>query len=411
MSELALFGGKPVRSTPFPAYKTLGEEEKAAAVRVVSAGVLSDFIGRDGPRFGGGAEVHALEAEWASRFAVKHAVSVNSATSGLYAALGAVGLEPGDEVVVSPYTMSASAAGAFVYGAKPVFADIDPETFCITAKTIEPVLTKRTRAILAVDLFGHPIDATPMMELAKRHGLLVIEDAAQAAGSTYHGKAAGTLGHMGVFSLNVHKIIQAGEGGIVVTDDDRLAERLRLVRNHGEVVVRDRKITENADIVGFNYRMTELEAAVSREQLKKLDRFAAGWTENSECLQKALSDLPGLRPARLAEGCTSVYYQLAVHYDATAMGVHRDVFIDAMRAEGVPLGQGYVEPLYYQPLYEKRHPGDPAYRRGACPIAESMWSERLINMSLIHASMTRKDLEDVAAAFHKVVEHRRELLA
>lgn len=409
MSELALFGGTKVRTTAFPTYVTIGEEEQAAAARVVSKGVLSDYLGRSGPRFLGGPEVRALEDEWCAHFGAKYAVSVNSATSGLYAAIGAIGLRPGDEVVVSPFTMSASATGPLVYGGKPVFADIDAKTFCLTRETIEKVLTDKTRAVVVVDLFGHPADMDPIMDLARERNLIVVEDAAQAAGSTYRGKAAGTLAHMGVYSLNVHKIIQCGEGGVVVTDDARLAERLRLVRNHGEVIVRETNAHENADIIGFNYRMTEIEAAISREQLKKLERFAKGFIENTEYLHGKLRKVPGFTPLGVLPECRSVYYQCAFHYDAEAIGVPRARWLEALRAEGVPFGGGYVEPLYFQPLYSERWPGDAGYARGACPTAEAMWTERLVTSSLNHPQMTQRDLDDVVRAVEKVYARRHEL--
>lgn len=409
MSELAIFGGSPVRTRPFPAYRTIGEEEREAAVRVVSRGVLSDYLGRSGPKFRGGEEVQALEAEWCTRFGVKHAVSVNSATSGLYAALAAAGVGPGDEVVVTPYSMSASAVGPFVYGAKPVFADIEPETFCISRATIERVITEKTKAIVVVDLFGHPADFDPIMELARSRGIVVIEDAAQASGATYHGRAAGTLADIGVFSLNVHKVIQTGEGGVAVTNDDRLAERLRLVRNHAEAVIRDRGTDENADLVGFNYRMTELEAAIAREQLKKLDGLVEGRQQASNYLRERIASIPGLRPPVVREGCTSVFYQLPIVVDVERLGVSRDRFVEAVRAEGVPVAPGYVEPLYLQPIFRSRHPGDPAYARGVCPVVESMHFERLFATAQNHPSLSRADLDDVANAMAKVAAHAQEL--
>src|SRR5262249_33012271 len=209
----------------------------------------------------GGLRVQKLEREWEGYFRVAHAVTMNSATSGLYAAVGAAGVGPGDEVIVSPYTMIASATAAIAFGAIPVFADIDPDIFCISAETIRKCLTPQTKAIVVVDIFGHPADMDEIMALAAEHNLIVIEDNAQGPGSTYRGRFAGTLAHMGVFSLNYHKTIHSGEGGVVVTANAELAERLQLIRNHAEAVVA-KKGTENiVNMVGQNYRMTEIEAA------------------------------------------------------------------------------------------------------------------------------------------------------
>src|SRR3954447_25307325 len=193
MSKLAIEGGAAVRTAPFPLYRTIGAEEKAAVAEVLDSGTLSAFLGTWSPEFFGGPRVRKLEEEWCANFGVAHAVSMNSATSGLYAALGAAGIGPGDEVIVSPYTMSASAAGPLIYNAIPVFADIDPETFCISAESIRKVLSPHTKAIVVVDIFGQPADMDAIMALAEERGIIVIEDAAQAPGAKSGERYAGTL--------------------------------------------------------------------------------------------------------------------------------------------------------------------------------------------------------------------------
>ena len=269
-SELAIFGGKPVREKPFLPYNTIGEEEKKAVMEVLDSGVLSNFYGSYDPRFYGGERVKKLEREWEEYFNIKYAVSVNSATSGLYTAVGAIGVEPGDEVIVTPYTMSASASAVLVYGAIPVFVDIEEDTFCLDPKKIKEAITPRTKAIIVVHLFGHPAKMDEILEIAKENDLKVIEDAAQAPGALYKGRHAGTIGDIGVFSLNCHKTIQSGEGGIIVTNNEEIAGRCQLIRNHGENVVKPLGITNLSNMLGWNYRMTEMEAAVASEQLKKL---------------------------------------------------------------------------------------------------------------------------------------------
>ncbi|MEK7084716.1 MAG: aminotransferase class I/II-fold pyridoxal phosphate-dependent enzyme, partial [Patescibacteria group bacterium] len=231
---LAINGGTPVRTEPFPSHNTIGPEEKAAVNRVLDSGVLSRYIGAWGPEFYGGAEVQAFEKAWAEYFNVKHTVAVNSCTTGLQTALGAAGIGPGDEVIVSPYTMAASATSCLWYGAVPVFADIEEEYFCLDSKSVEERITEYTRAIVIVDLFGQPYNADVINAIAKKHNLMVIEDSAQAPGARYKEKFAGTLADMGVYSLNFHKHIHTGEGGVIVTDNDELAERCRLIRNHAE---------------------------------------------------------------------------------------------------------------------------------------------------------------------------------
>ncbi len=423
MSTLALFGGVPVRKTPFPAYRTIGEEEKRVVMEVLDSGVLSQFLGTWSPDFYGGPRVQKLEKEWAAYFGVKHAVSVNSATSGLYAAVGAAGVGPGDEVIVSPYTMAASATAALVYGAIPVFADIDPEIFCLDPKSIRDRITSRTKAVIAVDIFGHPAEFDEIMAIAREHDLVVIEDTAQAPGATYKGRYAGTLGHMGVFSLNYHKTIHSGEGGVVVTNDDRFAERLQLIRNHAEVVVEKKGVTDLTNMIGFNYRMTEIEAAIASEQLKKLESLVRPRIEAADYLTAKLKDFPGLTPPAVRPYVRHGYYVYPMKYDAAVTGVPRARFAEALRAEGIPCGTGYVRPLYLEPAYQKRigygRNGFPfgceknrsvvSYERGLCPVCEKMHLEQLLTLGACHANIMRSDLDDIVRAFEKVLSNLQSL--
>jgi perosamine synthetase len=423
VSKLAINGGEPVRSEPFPSYVSIGEEEKRAVVEVLDSTVLSKFLGTWSPDFFGGPRVQKFEREWAEYFGVKHAVTMNSATSGLYAAVGASGVGPGDEVIVSPYTMSASAAGPLVYNAIPVFADIDPETFCITPQTIRERLSPRTKAIVVVDIFGQPADMDGIMQLARDHDLIVIEDSAQAPGARYDGRYAGTQAQMGVFSLNYHKTIHAGEGGIVVTNDDDLAERLQLIRNHAEVVVKDKGTKNIVNLLGFNYRMTEIEAAIGSEQLKKLESLLAPRVEAADYLTEKLKQLPGITPPIVRAGVRHGYYLYAVRYDEDQTGVSRQIFANALKAEGVPFSEGYVEPIYLEPLYQERilfgTKGCPftcshnetqvSYEKGICPVTERMFYKEMLVANVCHAGMTRQYLDDVVSAFSKVVQHSGEL--
>jgi len=423
MPKLALLGGSPVRTIPFPTYYSTGEEEKKAVLEVLDTRVLSKFLGEWSPDFYGGPRVQQLERNWEHYFGVKHAISVNSATSGLYAAVGAAGIGPGDEVIVSPYTMSASATAALVYGAIPVFADIDPEIFCITPESIRDRISPSTKAIIVVDIFGHPADMKEIMEISTDHDLVVIEDSAQAPGATYHGKFAGTLAHMGVFSLNYHKTIQCGEGGIVVTDDEELAERLRLIRNHAEVVIKHRDMKNIVNLIGFNYRMTEIEAAIANEQLKKLSQLLKPRTDAAEYLTSKLVGFPGIRTLHVRPGIRHGYYVYPIHYDAAVTGVSRENFIRALNAEGMPMECGYTQPLYLEPVYQQRiafgdrgfpftyegYKGNVSYEKGICPVCERMYYEELIVTNICNAAISRRDLDDMVSAFRKVFEHIEDL--
>jgi dTDP-4-amino-4,6-dideoxygalactose transaminase len=413
-SDLAVLGGDPVRSAPFPDAPPVGREEADAVQRVLETGVLSRFLAAWGPDFLGGPEVQALERSWAERFGVPYAVSVNSATSALYAAIQAAGCGPGDEVIVSPYTMAASATCALVSGAVPVFADIDPATLCLDPASIRARLTPRTKAIVVVHLLGCPADMDAIMAIAREHGLVVIEDAAQAPGGTLGGRTIGTIGDVGVFSLNYHKTIHSGEGGVAVTRDARLAERLRLVRNHGEVVTGREGGPDQPDLLGFNYRMTEVEAAIAHVQLGKLDALTEPRIAHAHRLNARLAGLPGLTVPHEPAGARHVYYLYGLRYDAAVTGVPRERVVEAVRAEGIPLAQGYVKPLYLEPYYQERrgscafncprYEGDVSYGRGLCPVAERLHERELITTNLCHAGLSEADVDDVAAAFEKVFE-------
>lgn len=432
MNNLAINGGNKLRTEPFPAYNTIGTEEEEAALRVLRSGKLSTYLGTWHDDFYGGTEVQALERAWEKFFKVKHAISVNSATSGLYAAVGAAGIGPGDEVIVSAYTMSASATAALVYGAIPVFADIEEEYYCLDVKSIESKLTSKTKAIIVVDIFGQVYDVEAINALATKHGLIVIEDAAQAPGAMYKEKYAGTLGDMGIFSLNYHKHIHSGEGGIIVTDDDDLADRLRLIRNHAEAVLSARGIKsrdELVNMIGFNYRMTEIEAAIAHEQLKKLPALLEERLANTEYLNERLGKIPCLKKTKLREQSKHVFYVHALQFNPDIAGMHRNTFIDAVKAElprtilrdesTVLLSYGYVKPLYLQPLYQERigfgKDGFPfsqsnvEYPKGLCPVTEKMHNNLLITHEFMRPGMTKKDMDDVVSAFEKVWAYKDEI--
>lgn len=346
--------------------------ETKAVLRVMERGILSEYQGNWSDNFYGGPEVQALEKEWAEYFGVKHAIACNSATSGLWMALNCLGLDfpeeddrqgfryNQDEVIVSPYTMTCSASLPLLFGAKPVFADIEPDHFCIDPDDIERKITPRTKAIIAVDIFGQPCDFDRINEIAERkgkeygHKIYVIEDTAQAPGATYKGRYAGTLGDIGVYSLNRHKHIHCGEGGICVTNDDKLAMKLRLSMNHAEAVVNDRQIKEandyggyivdNVDMVGMNLRMPELSAAITREQLKKLDDILKIYRDDAKYF-----------PVKVRPECEHSFYRYA--------------WIDG--CDNIPCKfsnkTGYIRPIFQMPLFRRL-----GYDQGQCPVVREV---------------------------------------
>ncbi|MFA4870251.1 MAG: DegT/DnrJ/EryC1/StrS family aminotransferase [Pedobacter sp.] len=428
MAKLAINGGEAIRTKLFPAYNTIGQEEKDAVMKVLDTGNLSQFLGAYHSDFLGGPTVRAFESAWAEAFNVKHAVSVNSNTSGLFTAMGAIGIQPGDEVIVSPYSMSASAIAPLVYGGIPIFADIDPVTFCMSAESIKACITPRTKAILIVHIFGHPAEMDSIMALAKQHNLYVIEDCAQAPMAKYKGQNVGTIGDLGVFSLNYHKHIHTGEGGVITSNDSNLIDRCQMIRNHAENVVGPKAIEDLTNMIGFNYRMTEIECAIGIQQLKKLPSLLTERLKNVYYLNSQLSSISGLELQPIpTEGSVHTYYVHPIKFNKNIVGIDRNTFVNALKAE-LPsavlretaplLGAGYVMPIYLQPLYQKKAAWayehqltdkNLTYPKGLCPITEKMHYDTLFTHEFMRPGMTNVDLDDVVNAFHKIFENLDEL--
>jgi dTDP-4-amino-4,6-dideoxygalactose transaminase len=431
MGKLAINGGEKVRKEKFPPYLPIGDEEFEEVKRVFESHTFSRFLGAWHEDFFGGEQVQALEKEWAEFFGVKHAVSVNSATSALYCAVGAVGTEPFDEIIVTPYSMSCSAVAPLVYGAIPVFADVEPDFFCLEPSSVENCITDRTRAIIVVDLAGQAYNQQ-INEIAKRHNLYIIEDCAQAPYAKCGNKFAGTLANIGIYSFNYHKHIHCGEGGMLVTDDDDLANKLRLIRNHAEAIVEAKGDKTRINMVGFNYRMTEIDAAITRQQLKKLPKLIESRIENVRYLEEKLADIPCLTLPKVRDNCTHVYYKHALLYNEEIAGVHRNRFADALRAEltpltlreteGINISSGYVKPIYLQPLFQEKiaygskgfpwsmSGRDYNYIKGICPIVEELHYSVLLLHEYMRPGLLQSDLDDVAKVFQKVWENRNELI-
>jgi dTDP-4-amino-4,6-dideoxygalactose transaminase len=430
MTELALYGGKKTRTHAFAARRTIGEAEKQAVMAVMDSGNLSGFFGSPGPAWLGGPKVLEFENKWATQYGFEHAISVNSWTTGLMTAVGAIGIEPGDEVIVSPYTMSASATAILFYGGIPVFADIDPDTFNISAASIAPCISPRTKAIMVVHIFGQAADMDPIMALAARHGLLVIEDAAQAPGVRYKGKAVGAIGDIGGFSLNYHKHIHTGEGGMLVTNNAQLAQRCQLIRNHGENLIEDQGLEKISNLLGSNYRLTELQAAIGCVQLDRLDSHLAQRQRLAAHFSAQLETIDGLSAAKVAAGSEHAYYLYPVKYAAEVTGISRNTFVRAVNAE-LPKPdlweqtgwvEGYVRPLYLAPLYQKKialgRQGFPwnvhleidyNYRKGLCPVVEQMHESTLIYTPLMREPLEEIDVDDFVSAIKKVLAQREQL--
>ena len=416
---LAIHGGAPVISSPFEKYSSLGRGEEAAAIRVMRSGVLSGYVGAPGDSFMGGPEVRRFRLKVANLLEVPHAVAVNSLTSGLIAAVGAIGVEPGDEIITSPWTMSATAAAILHWNAIPVFADIDRATFNIDPQSVRRLVTPRTRAILAVDIFGQSADMAELRAIADANGLRLLTDTAQALGTRHNNAHTGTQADIGGFSFNFHKHIHCGEGGVMVTHDDNLAVRLCRIRNHAESVVKSNEPSVLANMIGYNFRLGELEAAIAYEQLDKLAQQVADRQRVAERLNKALGSLRGVTTPYVAPNSTHSYYVYGLTLDTESIGVQREKIVEALQAEGVPaLMPGYINvhrlPLFVNKVaYGQR--GFPwslraderefSYGTGTCPVAEELQDRSFLGLSICLFRLSNEEVDLVIEAFHKVWGH------
>lgn len=355
-----------------PAAKPLiGDDERAAVDRVLQSGMVAQ-----------GPEVAAFEREFADHFVDGlPVVAVNSGTSGLHLGLLAAGVGPGDEVIVPSFTFAATANAVALTGATPVFADIEPETFTLDPRAVDDAVTKRTRGILPVHLYGHPARMTELADVAVKHGLSLYEDAAQAHGAALNGRNVGTFGEMTMFSLYPTKNMTSGEGGMVVAPDEATARRVRLLRNQGM-----ERQYEN-ELIGFNARMTDIHAAIGRVQLTKVDAWTASRRSNAAFLD---ANLRGVTVPPVASGATHVYHQYTIRVEED-----RDGFVKALKEE-FAIGSG----VYY-PIPNHRLPSLSKY----APGLELPQTERAAREAVslpVHPSLSADDLERIVAAVNSI---------
>lgn len=416
MAKLAIKGGKKVRENAFPKHPMIGEEEKKQVLEVLNSGNLSTFTASPGENFLGGKKIREFEDLFARKIGTEYSVAFNSATSALHAAVVAVGVNPGEEVIVPPYTFTSTATSALMNNSIPVFCDVKKDIFCMDSKKLENCMSPLTKAIVPVHLFGHPSDMDEVMKFTKKNNLKVIEDCAQAPGGIYKNKNVGTIGDCGVFSFQESKNLMTGEGGMLVTDDDDIANVARMVRNHGEVLNQNLKQrTYKSEILGWGYRMTELEAALGVAQVSKMDFLNEERIKLCNYLASEINKIEGLKHTKY-DFVKHVYYVFGMLYDESKIGIPRDLFCKALNAEGIPFFAGYVKPLYLNPLYaEKRafafkyYLGEAKYVRGICPIAESLYEKEFIGTMIARPPATLEDMKDVIIAINKVIENKDEL--
>ena len=364
-------------------HPVIEQEDIDAVTRVLQSGVLSGYRANESYHLGG-REVQAFEREFREYHSVKYAIAFNSATSALHVALIACGIGSDDEVITTPLTFSASASCIKMVGADIVFADIEEDTFNIDNDDVWALITNKTKAVIPVHLMGHP---SGVVNPGNIFGIKVIEDACQSLGAEYHGKKVGTFGDCGVFSFNQSKPIATGEGGMLITNDDKIAEIARAVRNHGEV-------STDLEYLGYNFRMGEMEAAIGRVQFSKLDERNQVRIHLANHLSEALMDIEGLTPPVTRPDCTHVYYTYGVKVDENKIGMTKHELQKRLYDKGVFFGLGDYKPLHLFPFYSGHE--------GQFPVAERI-SKEMMFTDILKYPMTIEDVDEMIGVIKKVL--------
>lgn len=352
----------------------LGEEEKLEVMRVIEENALTSAAS------GGGRRVRDFEGALASYLGSKHVIAVNSGTAALHAALLAAGVGPGDDVLLPAFTFVATANAVVASGARPVFVDIKKSDYTIDSQDMKRKITRRTKAVIPVHLYGHPCDAE-VFEIAEKRSLAVIEDACQSLGSAFRGRQTGTLGLAGCFSLYASKVLTAGEGGAIVTDDDRLAEKLKMIRNHGRVLGGDTRV------LGLNLRLPEMSAAIAKVQMGKLGAMLDARRRNAEMLSRLLSGIKGITlPAETADKKFNWYLYTVAFANSKA----RDAAKATLEKAGIGSVVYYDPPVHKTPFYRKVAPKTRLSATESC-------ARRVLSLP-VHPGVAEADVERMAAA-------------
>lgn len=410
MSRLAIDGGTPVRTDPFPARIQMDERELQAVVDLIRASTTG---GLTLDRYGG-VHVDAYEREFAEHVGVQFGTAMSSGTAAIHSALAALRLDIGTEVISSPITDPGAVAPILMMNAIPVFADVNPETFNMDPASVEERISDKTRAIIVGHIAGQPCDMDPIMEIAKAHSLTVIEDGSQAHDAEYKGRKVGSIGHMAAFSLMSGKHSTAGgQGGVVLTNDEELYWNAKRFADRGKPFESD--VPSNL-FLGLNYRMTEIEAAIGRVQLKKLPDIVGNRRKVVQGIGERIADLQAVRLGKVIEGAVSSYWFLFLYVEETKLSVDKNTFARAVAAERVPAGPAYDHIVYEQHWIRNRQTygasqcpwccpfyGKEITYEGSCPNARKAIDTHM--MMGIHEGYGGRELDDIAAALRKVERH------
>lgn len=398
-------------------YNSFGKEEEKAVIKVIRSRKLSDFLARYGKNFLGGKNVKKFEYMCSKYFKSKYAIAVNSWTSGLVAAAGAMDLNPGDEVIVTPNTMSATIASILHWGAIPVFCDIEGEYFNIDHTKLVKLISKKTKAIFVVDIYGHPCEYDKLNKIAKKFNLFLLSDNAQSPGAFYKKKNSSSISDIGGISLNYHKHIHTGEGGVILTNNKELYYRCCLIRNHAEaIVVDDKKIKNYSNLVGHNFRFGEIEAAMGIAQLKKLNRLVKRRQNIAKKLNNKLAQYEWLILPKVAKYCTHSYYIYPLIINTRKISINRDQILNKFKKLGIEgISRGYL-PSNLLPMFSKKiafgnkkypwslNKKKYKYKIGTCPIAENLYFNSLICFEMCRYQLDERDLNNLIKIFCKTFD-------
>ena len=409
MSELALTGGKPVRELPFPEWPVFDGREEELLLEVLRSGQWWRYS--LGEALQPNSKHCSKVAEFQERFAQMHdstfGIACVNGTAALEVTLRALGVGPGDEVIVPPYTFIATASAPMLIGATPVFCDIDANTLNLDPRRLEAAITPRTKAIIPVHFAGLAADLDAICRIASRHGIAVLEDAAHGHGGSWKGRPLGSIGVAGTFSFQASKNMTAGEGGLIITSDPALAEVCESLVWVGRKVGRP---WYEHHRLGWNYRLTEFQAAILIAQLERLAEQTLRRQHNAAYLSGRLRHVPGICPMAMPSYATGHAWHLYVfRFDERTFGISRDRFLKALVAEGIPASSGYAHPLYRNPMFlNPEFPVDYARYIDLCPASEqvcrdAVWLEHRLLLS------EEKDMADIARAVERIYEHREEL--
>ncbi len=445
--KLALLGGKPIRIKEFKSKPYITEGSIEGVASLMREGRLSRFIGS--PVSGskeiiglkssevnkinyefsvlGGESVRKFENDWSNIHQVDYSIAVNSATSGLTAAILALDIEPGDEVICSPFSFTASATSIIAANAVPVFADIDLETFCLSTNSASESISQRTKAILPIHWNSNAGDLSSTLSLARSKGLRVLEDASQSPGMVYDGKHLGTHGDVGVFSLNEPKNIMTGEGGMIVTNNKDIAVKSRLIRNHGESIIDKNSSNELlTNCIGYNFRMVELLAEIGCEQLKNLDLLNNIRQENYKYLLKEITSEFGefIIPQKISHPESYFPYTVGFRWLKGKTNILRDTVANVLRSEGIPVATGVSRLMSDNPMFQKKiafgkngfpfsfqkSGSNDLYKIAKMPNARRLQDEEYLGFFQIGWPNTFEDMNDIILGFKKIMANKKRLV-